>query len=177
MAGYIIDDTFEIDDVDQASTEPIETIPDRKQVPDGTWNVQVQELLSKVYFDKKDENENQVKRLIPLEVIDSGEFNGQWVWLSVYREPEDSGDPGYDGQVFKFRKSKKRLSMVAGACGLKSLRDLNSMEGKYLRIVLSSGSNGFQNITDASPMRPTTTTRQEPVAAAEPTPVRDANPF
>ena len=88
-----------------------------------------------------------MKKLIPLEVIDEGEFMSQRTLISVYLPPTDDGN---DTHKAKYNMGKQRISMLAKACGLDSVTDLNDCAGKFVRITLKE-KDGFMNMIKAEP--------------------------
>ena len=169
-----LDNDFSIDNVEETMNEIIES-PESKKVPPGTWRVQVLELRSKEFYDDTDEYRTQVKRLIPLEVIDEGEYNGSWIWCSIYMPPENDDDWK---QMYKYKTGRKRLALLAHACGQKSITDLNQMQGKLLKVTLAKGEKStYVDITAAAPVSgtPPAPKDESPIPAS--VPIKDEVPF
>ena len=149
---------------------------ERKEVPAGVWNVQVQDVIEKDFYDKTDRvggtKEGDplpnaiIKKLIPLEVIDEGEFVAQRTLISVYMPPQD---PNNGTHTSKYNMGKKRMSMLAKACGLDTVTDLNDCSGKFVKITLKE-KDGFLNLVKAEPfgMTKPKETKLEPTPKAEP---------
>ena len=137
---------FDIDDVNLTAEEDV-PVKERVEVPAGTWNMQVVEALPKAYYDKSDVNNEQIKRLVPLEVIDEGPIQGAWAFMSVYMAPSD---PENQKQMVKYKMGKKRMAMLAKACGKSTISDINDCAGKFVRVTLTEN-KGFMDITDVTP--------------------------
>ena len=152
---YITDTAYAVGNGDEALKES--STSERKNVPEGVWNVQVIDALPNDYYDKTDKvggvKEGDplpnaiIKKLIPLEVIDEGEFATQRTLISVYLPPTDEGN---DTHKAKYNMGKQRISMLAKACGLDSVSDLNDCAGKFVRITLKE-KDGFMNMIKAEP--------------------------
>ena len=153
---YIVSDTaYAVSNVDEALKES--STSERKNVPEGVWNVQVIDALENDYYDKTDRvggvKEGEplpkaiVKKLIPLEVIDEGEYVSQRTLISVYMPPTDENN---DTHKAKYNMGKQRISKLAKACGLDSVTDLNDCAGKFVRITLKE-KDGFMNMIKAEP--------------------------
>ncbi len=111
---------FDIDDVNLTAEEEV-PIKERVEVPEGTWNMQVIEALPKAYYDKTDINNEQIKRLIPLEVIDEGPYQGAWAFMSVYMAPDN---PENQKQMTKYNSildPLKEIISLSKNAKLKSL--------------------------------------------------------
>ena len=167
----IPNNSFSIDDTQIASESS--DYGERKEVPEGTWNAQVVEVLQKEYFDNADENREQIKRLIPLEVVDEGEYQGSWIFCAVYAPP---GDESNKSQMVKYQMGKQRLAKIAHACGLTSISDLNESAGKYVTVTLTRSKNGkWIDITEVVPFG--AGPGQDMAKLVENTPVKDEIPF
>ena len=153
---YIVSDTaYSVSNIDEALKES--STSERKNVPEGVWNVQVIEALENDFYDNTDRvggvktgeplPKAIVKKLIPLEVIDEGEFVAQRTLISVYMPPTDENN---DTHKAKYNMGKQRISMLAKACGLDSVTDLNDCAGKFVRITLKE-KDGFLNMDKAEP--------------------------
>ena len=153
--AYEVSTAYAVGNVDEFLNES--SAQERKNVPEGVWNVQVIEALDNDYYDKTDKvggvKEGEplpnalVKKLIPLEVIDEGEFVSQRTLISVYMPPTDENN---DTHKAKYNMGKQRISMLAKACGLDSVTDLNDCAGKFVRITLKE-KGGFLNLVKAEP--------------------------
>ena len=139
---------FNIDDVDLIAEEEV-PMKERVEVPEGTWNMQVIEALPKAYYDKTDINNEQIKRLIPLEVIDEGPYQGAWAFMSVYMAPDN---PENQKQMTKYKMGRKRMAMVAKACGMSTVADINDCAGNFIRVTLVKNGT-FTDITDIVPFK------------------------
>ena len=125
-----------------------DTTYERRDIPAGVYVVQVCDVYSKEFFDKKDcFNEDQespmpdavVKRLIPLEIID-GEFANERTVISVYMEPDKSrynDEERYKTHMKKYKMGCERMAKLAQACGLDSVTDLNDCAGKFVKVTLT----------------------------------------
>jgi len=139
--------SFIMDSVSEVLTNSDTTTYERRDIPAGVYVVQVCDVLSKEFFDKKDcFNEDQespmpdaiTKRLIPLEIID-GEFANERTLISIYMEPDKSrynDEERYKTHMKKYKMGCERMAMLAQACGLDSVTDLNDCAGKFVRVTL-----------------------------------------
>jgi hypothetical protein len=139
--------SFIMDSVSEVLTNS-DTTYERRDIPAGVYVVQVCDVYSKEFFDKKDcFNEDQespmpdavVKRLIPLEIID-GEFANERTVISVYMEPDKekyNDEERYKTHMKKYNMGCKRMAKLAQACGLDSVTDLNDCAGKFVKVTLT----------------------------------------
>lgn len=175
MQYEVTDTAYAVGNVNEVLEEDFNNF-ERKEVPEGVWNVQVQDVIEKDFYDKTDRvggtKEGDplpnaiIKKLIPLEVIDEGEFVAQRTLISVYMPPPD---PSNGTHTSKYNMGKKRMSMLAKACGLDTITDLNDCSGKFVRITLKER-DGYLNLVKAEPFGVTKPERAklEPTPKAEP---------
>ena len=156
---------FAVQNIDEILNEDSQESREYKDVPAGTWNVQICDVYDKDYYDKTDRvggtKEGNplpnaiIKKLIPLEVLDEGEYVGQRHLISVYLPPStkylETLDSETQKRVYaKFNMGNKRMCMLAKACGLKSIDDLNDCSGKFIKITLVQKGK-YLNLDKAEP--------------------------
>ena len=140
--------SFVMDNVSEVLTNDTPTYKERRDIPAGVYAVQVCDVLSKEYFDKKDcfngDSDSPMpdaiaKRLIPLEIID-GEFATERTLISIYIQPDKEKYEDMDRYVTHMKKYKmgcERMAKLAQACGLESISDLNDCAGKFVKATLT----------------------------------------
>ena len=151
MQYEVTSTAFAVPNIDEILNEDSQESREYKDVPAGTWNVQICDVYDKDYYDKTDRaggtKEGEpfpnaiVKKLIPLEVLDEGEYVGQRINIPVYLPPStkylETLDEDTQKRVYaKFNMGRKRMCMLADACGLKSIDDINDCSGKFVKITL-----------------------------------------
>ena len=171
--------SFEISDVDLTADEEVPSAKkEYRNVPAGTYNMQVQDALPKAYYDNADEAKTHAKRLIPLEVIDEGEHQGDRYLMTIYMPPPDDGD---NMKMYKYKQSKKRMAMLAKACGRQTVSDLNDCAGQFVVVTLAEeGKKNFLEVQDVKPfsVKSLQTPPQAPVEQPKTeTVVKDDIPF
>ena len=157
MAYEVTSTAFAVPNIDEILNEDSQESREYIDVPAGTWNVQICDVYDKDYYDKTDRaggtKEGEpfpnaiVKKLIPLEVLDEGKYVGQRTLISVYMPPQD---PSNKTHASKYNMGKMRMSMLAKACGLSTIDDLNDCSGKFVKVTLED-KGGFLNLVGAEP--------------------------
>ena len=157
MAYEVTDTAYAVGSVDEVLSEESQNSFERIDVPAGTWNMQICDVIGKDFYDKTDRAGGTkegdplpnaiIKKLIPLEVLDEGKYVGQRTLISVYMPPQD---PNNDTHKAKYNMGKMRMSMLAKACGLSTIDDLNDCSGKFVKVTLKD-KGGFLNLVGAEP--------------------------
>ena len=150
------DTAFVVENVDEvlSSIKPQEK--KYVQLTPGIYNCVVKEVSPNKHYDKTDRVGGEkhgdplpnaiVRRAIPLEVIE-GEFAGEWIWLSVYMQPTD---PNNQTHKTKFRMGQENMAMLAKACGISKVDNLNDCCDKFIKVTMVER-NGWLNIKDIEP--------------------------
>ena len=157
MQYEVTDTAYAVGSVDEVLSEKSQNSFERIDVPAGTWNMQICDVIGKDFYDKTDRAggtkegdplPNAIrKKLIPLEVLDEGKYVGQRTLISVYMPPQD---PSNKTHASKYNMGKMRMSMLAKACGLSTIDDLNDCSGKFVKVTLED-KGGFLNLVGAEP--------------------------
>ena len=157
MQYEVTDTAYAIGSVDEVLSEKSQNSFERIDVPAGTWNMQICDVIGKDFYDKTDRAGGTkegdplpnaiIKKLIPLEVLDEGKYVGQRTLISVYMPPQD---PSNKTHASKYNMGKMRMSMLAKACGLSTIDDLNDCSGKFVKVTLED-KGGFLNLVGAEP--------------------------
>jgi len=157
MAYEVTDTAYAVGNVDEVLSKESQNNFERIDVPAGTWNMQICDVIEKDFYDKTDRAGGTkegdplpnaiIKKLIPLEVLDEGKYVGQRTLISVYMPPQD---PSNKTHASKYNMGKKRMSMLAKACGLNTIDDLNDCSGKFVKVTLED-KGGFLNLVGAEP--------------------------
>jgi hypothetical protein len=133
---------FEMSIEDVQETLDAENKRERIEVPAGNYVCQIKEPLSDVRQDSKGHN----KILMPIEISGNAELDGQWLFEAIYMNNQhDEGGKVKDGI------GKRKVARYAHACGLKSLKNLNELEGKFVRVKYGPNKNGYKEVKDISP--------------------------
>ena len=157
MQYEVTDTAYAVGSVDEVLSEKSQNSFERIDVPAGTWNMQICDVIGKDFYDKTDRAGGTkegdplpnaiIKKLIPLEVLDEGKYVGQRTLISVYMPPQD---PSNKTHASKYNMGKMRMSMLAKACGLSTIDDLNDCSGKFVKVTLED-KGGFLNLVGAEP--------------------------
>ena len=174
MQYEVTDTAYAVGNVDEVLSKESQNNFERIDVPAGTWNMQICDVIEKDFYDKTDRvggtKEGDplpnaiIKKLIPLEVLDEGKYVGQRTLISVYMPPQD---PNNDTHKAKYNMGKKRMSMLAKACGLSTIDDLNDCSGKFVKVTLQE-KDGFLNLVGAEPFGESMAKKIEDVKVAIP---------
>ena len=157
MQYEVTDTAYAVGSVDEVLSEKSQNSFERIDVPSGTWNMQICDVIGKDFYDKTDRAGGTkegdplpnaiIKKLIPLEVLDEGKYVGQRTLISVYMPPQD---PSNKTHASKYNMGKMRMSMLAKASGLSTIDDLNDCSGKFVKVTLED-KGGFLNLVGAEP--------------------------
>ncbi len=133
---------FEMSIEDVQETLEAENKRERIEVPAGEYVCQIKEPLPDVRQDSKGHN----KILMPIEISGNAELDGQWLFEAIYMNNQhDEGGKVKDGI------GKRKVARYANAVGLKSLKNLNELEGKYVKVKYGPNKNGYNEVKDISP--------------------------
>ena len=69
---------------------------------------------------------------------------------------------------------KRKVARYANACGLKSLKNLNELEGKFIKVKYGPNKNGYNEVKDITPFADDGVSAPPPVKEA---PQGDDLPF
>ena len=171
MQYEVTDTAYAVGSVDEVLSEKSQNSFERIDVPAGTWNMPICDVIGKDFYDKTDRAGGTkegdplpnaiIKKLIPLEVLDEGKYVGQRTLISVYMPPQD---PSNKTHASKYNMGKMRMSMLAKACGLSTIDDLNDCSGKFVKVTLED-KGGFLNLVGAEPFGESMATKIEDVKA------------
>ena len=132
---------FSIEDVQE--TLDTETKRERIEVPEGVYVCQIKEPLPDVRQDSKGHN----KILMPIEISgDTSGLDGQWLFEAIYMNNQHD-----DAGKVKDGIGKRKVARYANAVGLKSLKNLNELEGKYVKVDYGPNKNGYNEVRKVLP--------------------------
>lgn len=131
---------FSIEDVQE--TLEAENKRERIEVPAGDYVCQIKEPLPDVRQDSKGHN----KILMPIEISGNAELDGQWLFEAIYMNNQHD-----DAGKVKDGIGKRKVARYANACGLKSLKNLNELEGKFIKVKYGPNKNGYNEVKDITP--------------------------
>ena len=174
MQYEVTDTAYAVGSVDEVLSEESQNSFERKDIPEGIYNMQICDVIEKDFYDKTDRAGGTkegdplpnaiIKKLIPLEVLDEGEYVAQRKLISVYMPPQDLENKTHRA---KYNMGKRRMSMLAKACGLDTVEDLNDCSGKFVKVTFKQDEDSdFVNLVGAEPFG--LTLKKEP--KSEPTP-------
>jgi hypothetical protein len=134
---------FEMSIEDVQETLEAENKRERIEVPAGVYVCQIKEPLQEVRQDSKGHN----KILMPIEISgDTSGLDGQWLFEAIYMNNQhDEGGKVKDGI------GKRKVARYAHACGLKSLKTLGELEGKFVRVDYGPNKNGYNEVKKVNP--------------------------
>ncbi len=134
---------FEMSIEDVQETLDAENKRERIEVPAGVYVCQIKEPLPEVRQDSKGHN----KILMPIEISgDTSGLDGQWLFEAIYMNNQhDEGGKVKDGI------GKRKVARYAHACGLKSLKTLGELEGKFVKVNYGPNKNGYKEVKEISP--------------------------
>ena len=84
---------------------------------------------------------------MPIEISgDTSGLDGQWLFEAIYMNNQhDEGGKVKDGI------GKRKVARYAHACGLKSLKSLNELEGQFVRVDYGPNRNGYNEVKKVTP--------------------------
>ena len=139
-----MDTMFSIEDV-QATLEA-ENNRERVDVPPGEYVCEIKPLLvsketglTDIKIDKKGHN----RVVMPIEISGNAQFDGQWLFEAIYMNNQhDEAGKVKDGI------GKRKVAEYAHAFGLKSLKSIRELEGKYVKISYGPNKRGYNEVSD-----------------------------
>ena len=132
--------SFVIDNVEEVATES--GTREKRKVPPGTYDVQVQLIRPNVYPDKK----GFKQQMLPLEILD-GEYEGDWITLYLWLNNQDSVDGKKRDGV-----SRSKVAKIAKALGITQMKDFHDIAGKFVTVEYGPNARGYNEIVDGVPM-------------------------
>ena len=132
-----MDTMFSIEDV-QATLET-ENNRERVEVTPGEYVCEIKPPLPDVRQDAKGHN----KILMPIEISGNAQFDGQWLFEAIYMNNQHD-----DAGKVKDGIGKRKVARYAHALGLKSLKNLSELEGKYVKVTYGPNKRGYNEVSD-----------------------------
>ena len=132
--------SFVIDNVEEVATES--GTREKRKVPPGTYDVQVQLIRPNVYPDKK----GFKQQMLPLEILD-GQYEGEWIKLYLWLNNQDSVDGKKRDGV-----SRSKVAKIAKALGITQMKDFHDIAGKFVTVEYGPNARGYNEILDVVPM-------------------------
>tara|TARA_R110002020_G_scaffold110708_1_gene255719 strand:+ start:6890 stop:7393 length:504 start_codon:yes stop_codon:yes gene_type:complete len=132
---------FLIDNVDDEVSQSGGT-RERRKVPPGQYDVQVQLVRPNVYTDKK----GFKQQMLPLEISD-GEYQGDWISLYLWLNNQDSADGKTRDGV-----SRSKVAMIAKALGITKMTDFHDIAGKFVSVKYGPNARGYNEILEVTPL-------------------------
>ena len=143
-----------IEDVQE--TLDTETKREKVDVPVGEYVCQIKApLVSKEtgLTEVKRDDKGHNKIVMPIEITGSDTLDGQWIFEAIYMNNQHD-----DLGKIKDGIGKRKVAKYANALGLKSLKSLGELEGKFVKIEYGLNKKGWKEVkevsafsTDASP--------------------------
>ena len=134
-----MDTAFSIEDVQQTLED--EQKRERIEVPPGEYTCQIKDPLPEVRQDSKGHN----KLLLPLEVS-GGEYDSSWLFEAIYMNNQHDAN----GKV-KDGISKRKVARLAGALGMKTVKNLTELSGHFVNVDYGPNKNGYNEIREVKP--------------------------
>ena len=144
---------FIIDNVDEEAS-PSSGTRERRKIPPGQYDVQVQLIRPNVYTDKK----GFKQQMLPLEVSE-GEYQGDWISLYLWLNNQDSADGKTRDGI-----SRSKVAMIAKALGITKMTDFHDIAGKFVSVKYGPNARGYNEILEVTPLGAMSA---EPVAAPQ----------
>ena len=132
---------FIIDNVDEEAT-PSSGTRERRKIPPGQYDVQVQLIRPNVYTDKK----GFKQQMLPLEVSE-GEYQGDWISLYLWLNNQDSADGKTRDGI-----SRSKVAMIAKALGITKMTDFHDIAGKFVSVKYGPNARGYNEILEVTPL-------------------------
>lgn len=119
--------SFVIDNVNEEESNDEMSFTKSWEVPSGQYIAQV----NSVHPTPMRDNSDHPYHMINLNILE-GQFEGTWLPEMIYPEP-DANDPSYnDNWEIKHKSSRRRVRMLAQACGLNQVNTLDDFAGKIV---------------------------------------------
>ena len=132
---------FVIDNVEEEASQSSGT-RERRKIPPGQYDVQVQLIRPNVYTDKK----GFKQQMLPLEVSE-GEYQGDWISLYLWLNNQDSADGKTRDGI-----SRSKVAMIAKALGITKMTDFHDIAGKFVSVKYGPNARGYNEILEAAPL-------------------------
>jgi len=135
-----------IEDVQE--TLDTETKREKVDVPVGEYVCQIKApLVSKEtgLTDVKRDDKGHNKIVMPIEITGSDTLDGQWLFEAIYMNNQHD-----DLGKIKDGIGKRKVAKYANALGLKSLKSLGELEGKFVKIEYGLNKKGYKEVKDVS---------------------------
>ena len=135
-----------IEDVQE--TLDTETKRERVEVPAGEYVCQIKApLVSKEtgLTDVRKDSKGHTKVLMPIEISGDDALDGQWIFEAIYMNNQHD-----DAGKVKDGIGKRKVARYANALGLKSLKNLSELEGKFIKIEYGPNKNGYKEVREVS---------------------------
>ena len=132
---------FLIDNVEEEASQSSGT-RERRKIPPGQYDVQVQLIRPNVYTDKK----GFKQQMLPLEVSE-GEYQGDWISLYLWLNNQDSADGKTRDGI-----SRSKVAMIAKALGITKMTDFHDIAGKFVSVKYGPNARGYNEILEATPL-------------------------
>ena len=136
-----------IEDVQE--TLDTETKRERIEIPVGEYVCEIKPpLLSKEtgLTDVRKDSKGHNKIIMPIEISGSDALDGQWIFEAIYMNNQHD-----DAGKVKDGIGKRKVARYANAVGLKSLKALSELEGKFIKIDYGPNKNGFNEVRKVLP--------------------------
>ena len=130
---------FSIEDVQQ--TLETENKRERIEVPAGEYVCEIKAPLP----DVRQDSEGHSKLLMPIEISGNEALDGQWIFEAIYMNNQHD-----DAGKVKDGIGKRKVARYAHALGLKTLSNLNELEGKYVKVDYGPNKNGYNEVREVS---------------------------
>ena len=154
-----------IEDVQE--TLDTETKRERVEVPAGEYVCQIKApLVSKEtgLTDVRQDSKGHNKILMPIEISGSDALDGQWIFEAIYMNNQHD-----DAGKVKDGIGKRKVARYANALGLKSLKNLSELEGKFIKIEYGPNKNGYKEVREVSAF-----SADAPPSVLTPPPIKEA---
>jgi len=135
-----------IEDVQE--TLDAETKRERIEIPVGEYVCEIKPpLISKEtgLTDVRQDSKGHNKIIMPIEISGSDALDGQWIFEAIYMNNQHD-----DAGKVKDGIGKRKIARYANALGLKSLKNLSELEGKFVKIEYGPNKNGYNEVRDVS---------------------------
>ena len=135
-----------IEDVQE--TLDTETKRERIEIPVGEYVCQIKApLVSKEtgLTDVRQDSKGHNKILMPIEISGNEALDGQWIFEAIYMNNQHD-----DAGKVKDGIGKRKVARYAHALGLKTLSNLNELEGKYVKVDYGPNKNGYNEVREVS---------------------------
>ena len=140
---------FDMSIEDVQETLDAETKRERIEIPVGEYVCEIKPpLLSKEtgLTDVRKDSKGHNKIIMPIEISGNPELDGQWLFEAIYMNNQHD-----EAGKVKDNIGKRKVARYANAVGLKSLKNLNELEGNYVKVDYGRNKNGFNEVRKVFP--------------------------